>query len=323
MSKDKNAEGEPLRDDESLLPFDEHFEEVVAEGGKRVRRRGVYFLPNLLTTGALFAGFYAIISAMNGQFVSAAVAIFVAMILDGLDGRVARLTNTSSAFGEQYDSLSDMVSFGLAPALVMFSWALSSLGKIGWAAAFIYSACAALRLARFNTQIGVVDKRFFVGLASPPAAAMLASMVWLGHNHEPDIFLAAAAALITVLAGLLMASNIRYSSFKDLDFRGRVPFVVMLLVVLVFVVISINPPLVLLAMSLTYGLSGPLLWAWRRRHAWRFAVVQPPGNDSVDAMAGDDDQDAGAPIAAGSEQDGAVVPKRRGGRRPLKPTKEE
>lgn len=323
MSKDKNAEGEPLRDDESLLPFDEHFEEVVAEGGKRVRRRGVYFLPNLLTTGALFAGFYAIISAMNGQFVSAAVAIFVAMILDGLDGRVARLTNTSSAFGEQYDSLSDMVSFGLAPALVMFSWALSSLGKIGWAAAFIYSACAALRLARFNTQIGVVDKRFFVGLASPPAAAMLASMVWLGHSHEPDIFLAAAAALITVLAGLLMASNIRYSSFKDLDFRGRVPFVVMLLVVLVFVVVSINPPLVLLAMSLTYGLSGPLLWAWRRRHAWRSAVFQPSTDGSMGDESGDDDQGADAPIVAEPEQDSPVVPKKRGGRRPLKPTKEE
>lgn len=323
MSKDKNAEGEPLRDDESLLPFDEHFEEVVAEGGKRVRRRGVYFLPNLLTTGALFAGFYAIISAMNGQFVSAAVAIFVAMILDGLDGRVARLTNTSSAFGEQYDSLSDMVSFGLAPALVMFSWALSSLGKIGWAAAFIYSACAALRLARFNTQIGVVDKRFFVGLASPPAAAMLASMVWLGHSHEPDIFLAAAAALITVLAGLLMASNIRYSSFKDLDFRGRVPFVVMLLVVLVFVVVSINPPLVLLAMSLTYGLSGPLLWAWRRRHAWRSAVFQPSADGSMGDEGGDDDQGADAPIVAEPEQDSPVVPKKRGGRRPLKPTKEE
>src|SRR5690554_2131117 len=334
MSKDKNAEGEPLRDDESLLPFDEHFEEVVAEGGKRVRRRGVYFLPNLLTTGALFAGFYAIISAMNGQFVSAAVAIFVAMILDGLDGRVARLTNTSSAFGEQYDSLSDMVSFGLAPALVMFSWALSTLGKIGWAAAFIYSACAALRLARFNTQIGVVDKRFFVGLASPPAAAMLASMVWLGHNYEPDIFLASGAALVTVLAGLLMVSNIHYSSFKDLDFRGRVPFVVMVLVVLVFVVISINPPLVLLVMSLTYGLSGPLLWAWRRRHTWRPVSGQEPVGDvagdgesgeapdlKADAKADETDESGQNTAEPGQSTDDAL--KKRRTRRPLKPAKDE
>ncbi|UZJ44709.1 CDP-diacylglycerol--serine O-phosphatidyltransferase [Marinimicrobium sp. C6131] len=250
--------------DEGFLPFDEHVEEV-SENGKKVRHRGVYFLPNLFTTGALFAGFYAIISAMHGNFDSAAIAIFVAMALDGLDGRVARLTNTSSAFGEQYDSLSDMVSFGLAPSLVMFSWALSDLGKLGWAAAFVFAVCAALRLARFNTQIGVVDKKYFVGLASPPSAAILASIVWTGHSGDVSVSVAVASALITTIAGLLMVSNVRYYSFKDIDFRGRVPFVVMLMVVGVFVVVSINPPVVLLCMSVTYGLSGPVIWLWRRR----------------------------------------------------------
>ncbi len=255
----RSQEGE-----EGFLPFDEHIEEV-SENGKKVRHRGVYFLPNLFTTGALFAGFYAIISAMHGNFDSAAIAIFVAMALDGLDGRVARLTNTSSAFGEQYDSLSDMVSFGVAPALVMFSWALSDLGKLGWAAAFVFAVCAALRLARFNTQIGVVDKKFFVGLASPPSAAILASIVWTGHSGDVSTPVAVAAALITAVAGLLMVSNVRYISFKDIDFRGRVPFVVMLLIVAVFVIVSINPPIVLLCMSVTYGLSGPAVWLWRRR----------------------------------------------------------
>lgn len=260
-----NDQDSRLREgDEGFLPFDEHVEEV-SENGKKVRHRGVYFLPNLFTTGALFAGFYAIISAMHGNFDSAAIAIFVAMALDGLDGRVARLTNTSSAFGEQYDSLSDMVSFGLAPSLVMFSWALSDLGKLGWAAAFVFAVCAALRLARFNTQIGVVDKKYFVGLASPPSAAILASIVWTGHSGDVSVSVAVASALITTIAGLLMVSNVRYYSFKDIDFRGRVPFVVMLMVVGVFVVVSINPPVVLLCMSVTYGLSGPAIWLWRRR----------------------------------------------------------
>lgn len=264
-SSEKSSEkSESSKDAESLLPFGEHFEEV-SEGGKKVRHKGVYFLPNLFTTSALFAGFYAIVSAMNGHFEAAAIAIFVAMVLDGLDGRVARMTNTSSAFGEQYDSLSDMVSFGLAPALVMFSWALNDLGKLGWAAAFIFSACAALRLARFNTQIGVVDKKYFVGLASPPAAAIIASIVWTGHRGDVALPTAAFAAVITILAGLLMVSNVRYFSFKDLDFRGRVPFAVMLLVIVVFGVITINPPVMLLLLSVTYGLSGPVLWIWKRR----------------------------------------------------------
>lgn len=253
-----------LPEGESLLPFDEHVEEV-SENGKKVRHRGVHLLPNLLTTGALFAGFYAIVSAMQGNFENAAVAIFVAMVLDGMDGRVARLTNTSSAFGEQYDSLSDMVSFGLAPALVMFSWSLHDLGKLGWAAAFIYAACAALRLARFNTQIGIVDKKHFVGLASPAAAAIIASVVWSWHNSETDSLSAIPAAILTALAGLLMVSNFRYTSFKSIDFRGRVPFVVMLLIVFVFAILLVDPARVLLVMSVVYGLSAPVIWLWRKR----------------------------------------------------------
>lgn len=259
-SGDKKKSGE-----ESFLPFDEHIEEEVQEGGRKIRHRGVYLLPNLFTTAALFSGFYAIISAMYQQFEPAAIAVFVAMAFDGLDGRVARITNTSSAFGEQYDSLSDMVSFGLAPALVVFSWGLSELGKLGWAAAFAFAACAALRLARFNTQIGTVDKGHFVGLASPPAAALIAAMVWVGKDITVGMPLAIFAMVVTALTGLLMVSNFRYPSFKNIDLRGRVPFVAMLVVVLVFVVVSIDPARVLLAMASTYAVSAPLLWLWRHR----------------------------------------------------------
>jgi len=264
MAADEKSKEQSEASPEGFLPFGEHIEEV-SVNGKKVRHRGVYFLPNLFTTGALFAGFYAIVSAMDGNFTAAAVAIFVAMILDGLDGRVARMTNTSSAFGEQYDSLSDMVSFGLAPALVMFSWALSGLGKLGWAAAFLFAACAALRLARFNTQIGKVDKKYFVGLASPPAAAFIASTVWFFHGGGVSTVAAVFAALATAAAGVLMVSNVRYYSFKDIDFRGRVPFVMMLAVVGFFVVVSVNPPLVLLIISTTYAASGPGIWLWQRR----------------------------------------------------------
>ncbi|MBU2885191.1 CDP-diacylglycerol--serine O-phosphatidyltransferase [Gilvimarinus agarilyticus] len=252
------------QEDDSLLPFDEHVEEV-QEGDKKVRHRGVYLLPNLFTTAALFSGFYAIITATQGKFDVAAIAIFVAMLLDGMDGRVARLTNTSSAFGEQYDSLSDMVSFGLAPALVMFNWALADLGKFGWAAAFGFAACAALRLARFNTQIGKVDKGEFVGLASPSAAALIAATVWTGHDVAMNVPLAILAAFMTGVAALLMVSNVRYTSFKNIDFRGRVPFVKMLVVVLIFVVVSIDPPRVLLGMALIYAASGPAMWIWQRK----------------------------------------------------------
>lgn len=224
------------------------------------RRRGIYLLPNLFTTGCMFAGFYAIVSAMTGKFEVAAVAIFLAMILDGLDGRVARMTNTQSEFGAQYDSLADMVSFGLAPALVMFEWALSGMGKIGWAAAFAYMACAALRLARFNTQIGSAEKAFFQGLASPAAAATVVGFVWVVTDYGvngPDV--AWFALAITVLAGVLMVSNVRYHSFKDLDLKGKVPFVTLLAIVLGFVFVTIDPPQILFGGFMIYVLSGPVL----------------------------------------------------------------
>ena len=221
--------------------------------------RGIYLLPNLFTTAGLFAGFYAIVAAIRGDFESAAIAIFVAMVMDGLDGRIARLTNTQSAFGAEYDSLADMVSFGLAPALVIFQWALLDTGKFGWMVAFIYAACGALRLARFNTQIGIEDKRYFQGLPSPAAAACLAGWVWAGHSNGIDASLMTAVALpLTFLCGILMVSTVRYHSFKELDLRGKVPFVVMLVLVLVFALIAIDPPLILFGGFVCYAISGPL-----------------------------------------------------------------
>ncbi|GAB2525918.1 CDP-diacylglycerol--serine O-phosphatidyltransferase [Microbulbifer agarilyticus] len=260
-NKDTRAKGSGS-DEEIRLPVDEHVEEEVWEDGKKVRAKGVYLLPNLITTGALFSGFYAIVAGMGGKFEAAAIAIFAAMILDGLDGRVARLTDTQSAFGVQYDSLSDMVSFGLAPALVVFSWGLAPLGKLGWAAAFLYAACAALRLARFNTQVDTVDKGVFIGLASPTAAAIVASMVWAGHETDVGTGLAIVAALVTAAAGLLMVSNFHYTSFKKLDFKGRVPFVMMLAIILVFSLVTIDPPRVLLVIAIIYTFSGPAMWGW-------------------------------------------------------------
>ncbi len=237
-------------------------------------RRGIYLLPNLFTTAALFAGFYAIVAAMGGRFEAAAVAIFVAMVLDGLDGRVARMTNTQSAFGAEYDSLSDMVSFGLAPALVMYEWSLHSMGKIGWLAAFIYTAGAALRLARFNTQLEVADKRFFQGLPSPSAAAVVTGLVWVGYDYEvAGTALAWLACVVTIAIGLLMVSNVRFYSFKELDLKGRVPFMAMLVVILIFVLVSLDPPQVLFGTFVLYALSGPVVTAWlllrrrRRREA--------------------------------------------------------
>jgi len=224
------------------------------------RRRGIYLLPNLFTTACLFAGFYAIVASMTGRFESAAMAIFIAMVMDGLDGRVARLTNTQSDFGAQYDSLADMVSFGLAPALVAFQWSLSGLGKLGWLAAFVYTASAALRLARFNTQVGIADKNYFQGLASPAAAAVVAGMVWIGMDYQLNaVDLKIPVLIITVMVGLLMVSNVRYKSFKDLDLKGKVPFVAVLVVMLVFVFISTDPPLVLFSIFMLYALSGPVL----------------------------------------------------------------
>jgi len=222
--------------------------------------KGIYLLPNLLTTGGLFSGFYAVVASMNGSFIAASAAIFVAMIFDGLDGRVARLTNTQSAFGAEYDSMSDMLSFGIAPALIAYNWGLSELGKIGWLAAFIYVAGAALRLARFNTMIGKVDKRYFQGLASPAAAAILAGMVWLGAEYELNGHdYGAVVALITILSGSLMVSNFRYHSFKDVDWKNRVSFLAILLVVIVFVIVATDPALVLFSIFSLYALSGPIV----------------------------------------------------------------
>lgn len=237
----------------------------------RMRDRGIYLLPNLFTTGALFAGFYAVVQAMNGRFEHAAVAIFIAMVLDGLDGRVARMTRTQSAFGAEYDSLSDMVSFGVAPALVIYEFALQGMGKMGWIAAFVYCAGAALRLARFNTQLDVVtDKRFFQGLPSPSAAALIAGFVWVmveyGVAGEDVRWL---AAFIALFGGLTMVSNFRYYSGKEINLRKSVPFFVILLIVLAFILISTSPPEVLFGVFLLYGLSGYgyagwLLWQRRK-----------------------------------------------------------
>ncbi|MCL7461999.1 CDP-diacylglycerol--serine O-phosphatidyltransferase [Pseudomonas sp. NW5] len=269
---EQSSEANKATGHDSLLPIDEHVEEGQDAEGRKIRHRGVYLLPNLFTTANLFAGFFSIISAMNGRFEVAAIAIFVAMILDGLDGRVARLTNTQSAFGAEYDSLSDMVAFGLAPALLAYQWALSELGNVGLTVAFLYAACAALRLARFNTQIGKVDKRYFIGLASPAAAGVVAGMVWALKDFGVDgadlpWFVVLLFALLVASAGGLMVSNIKYHSFKDFDLRGRVPFVAILIAVLVFAVVFSDPPRILLLIFLVYAASGPgqrLLAVYRR-----------------------------------------------------------
>ena len=241
-------------DAERLLPVDEHVEEGQDADGHKVRQRGVYLLTNLFTTANLFAGFFSIISAVNGKFEIAAITVFVAMVLDSLDGRVARMTNTQSAFGAEYDSLSDMVAFGVAPAMLAYTWALQGLGNVGLAISFIYVACAALRLARFNTQIGTADSRFFIGLASPAAAGVVAGMVWavstlpekgLAGDDLP-ILVVMLFALLVAAAGLLMVSNFKYNSFKKLDLRGRVPFVAILAIVLGFAVVFSDPARILL-----------------------------------------------------------------------------
>lgn len=223
------------------------------------KRKGIYLLPNLLTTAGLFSGFFAIVSSMNGRYEAAAVAIFVAMIFDALDGRVARMTNTQSEFGAEYDSMADMVSFGIAPALVAYNWGLTDLGKIGWLAAFVYVAGAALRLARFNTQVGIADKRFFQGLASPAAAALVAGLVWVGVEYKVDgNDVSIIVALLTGIAGLLMVSNFKYNSFKEVDWHGKVPFVALLIIMLVFVVVATEPALVLFLVFVLYALAGPV-----------------------------------------------------------------
>jgi len=222
--------------------------------------RGIYLLPNLMTTGALFAGFYAVIAGIQGEFEQGAIAIFIAMVLDGLDGRIARMTNSTSAFGAEYDSLADMVSFGLAPALLVFQWTLNDFGKVGWLVAFIYTVAAALRLARFNTQVGIADKRYFQGLPSPAAAALVAGLIWVVESNQIDFSLIPLVALImTLFAGVMMVSNTRFSSFKDLNLKDKVPFVTLLIVVLVLVVITIKPAMILFLIFFAYAISGPIL----------------------------------------------------------------
>jgi len=238
-----------------------------SERTDKVPLRGVYLIPNLITTGALFSGFYAIVAAMDGHFIAAALAIYAAGILDALDGPMARMTHTESPFGAQYDSLSDMVAFGVAPALVAFSWSLSVLGRIGWVVTFIYMACAALRLARYNIQ---TEHKSFTGLASPSAAGIVASTVWImSEYYAPGEVVsrsvASATAIITVLAGLLMASNFEYLSWKVFNFKGRVPFLAMLAVVLIFAVILWEPPRVLLTLGVCYAASGPLRFVWEKK----------------------------------------------------------
>jgi len=225
-----------------------------------IRQRGIYLLPNLFTTGALFAGFYAVTSAIGGRYETAVISIFVAMILDGLDGRVARLTNTQSEFGAQYDSLSDMVSFGVAPALVMYLFAFSTLGKVGLFAAFVHTAGGALRLARFNTQLETADKRYFQGLPSPAAAAIPAGGLWFcienGYDVENFKYLVLVA---TICTGLLMVSNFRYSSFKEIDLKNKVPFIVAIIAMLAISFVMAQPQRMLFLLSVAYAASGPIV----------------------------------------------------------------
>jgi len=256
-----NNELEPITSDEDIVLV-------------RKPRKGIYVLPNLFTLAALFGGFYAIVMAMQGQFIQSSIGIFCAMVLDSLDGRVARMTNTQSAFGEQMDSLSDMVSFGAAPALISYVWVLNGLGKWGWFAAFVYCACAALRLARFNVNTAVVDKKFFQGLPSPAAGALMAGFIWLADDNKipvRDTAIPWITFFIAVYAGLTMVSNARFYSGKALDVRYRVPFGVMVLMILTFVLISSNPPLTLFGLFVVYSISGYVIWAWERLSGKRFS----------------------------------------------------
>jgi CDP-diacylglycerol--serine O-phosphatidyltransferase len=236
----------------------------------RIRRRGIYLLPNLFTTAALFAGFYAIVQAMNLTFDLAAIAIFYAMVLDALDGRVARLTRTQSAFGAEYDSLSDMVSFGAAPALVMYEWVLRDMGKLGWIAAFVYCVCTALRLARFNTMLDVADKRWFTGIPSPAAAALVAGFVFIVDDYNIDpLTIKWWAFGVTVFAGLTMVSNLKYWSFKSINLKKSVPFVAILLIAVAIALLSYQPAIVLFAGFVAYALSGYAVSGWQLLRRWR------------------------------------------------------
>lgn len=241
-----------------------------------LRKKGVYLLPNAVTTASLFAAFYAVVQAMNGDFERAAISIFISMVLDGMDGRVARWTHTQSSFGEQYDSLADMVAFGAAPALIMYEWILKDLGRWGWFAAFVYCAGAALRLARFNANIGVVDKRYFQGLPSPAAAALVAGFIWLADDLSlpvDDMALIWGAWAITLYAGVTMVSNVPFYSFKDLGRHKRVPIIVIFLIGMAMFVLSAYPPTVLFILFVAYGLSGYVVWAWNARRGRRTSDV--------------------------------------------------
>jgi CDP-diacylglycerol---serine O-phosphatidyltransferase len=260
-------------------PVERHAKSPAIEAA---RKRGIYILPNLFTTLALFAGFYAIVQGMNHDFEKSAIAIFVAMVLDSLDGRVARLTRTQSAFGAEYDSLSDMVSFGAAPALVVYEWALRDMGRLGWIAAFVYCAGAALRLARFNTQLSVADKRWFTGLPSPAAAALVAGMIWVFNDYQvKGGEVRGFAAALTIYAGITMVSNVKFYSGKDINLRRAVPFWVALIFVVVLLLISSAPSIVLWGVMLCYGVSGYVLWVVQR---WRTSSTQKQYDNIRDAI---------------------------------------
>ena len=258
-------------------------EAEVAEA-PRPRRRGIYVLPNAITLAALFAGFYAIVMAMNGRFEQSCIGVFCAAVLDSLDGRVARMTNSQSAFGEQMDSLCDMVSFGAAPAIIVYTWAFTGLGKLGWIPAFVYMSGAALRLARFNVNIGVVDKRFFQGLPSPAAAALVMGLIWVmddaGLKSVPKIdWLVWTAFGVTLFAGLSMVTNAPFYSFKVVGGKRTVPFAVIVAIALGIAVISLDPPRVLFAIFCAYGLSGYAVYAWRRAKGHRTSVIATSTDD--------------------------------------------
>jgi CDP-diacylglycerol--serine O-phosphatidyltransferase len=259
--------------------------ETEAEGELKPRRKGIYLLPNLLTTGCMFSGFYAIVAAIDKNFAPAGEAIFVAMLFDTLDGRMARLTKTESAFGKEYDSLADMVSFGVAPAIVAYQWGVVRIaefghywGRFGWLACFFYTAAAGMRLARFNVR-AAADKRYFEGLPSPSAAANVAGFIWFSsHFHEPGLIGLIAALVLTACAGALMVSRFSFPSFKQFNLDKRVKFVYLLIVPLFFVLISLDPPAMLLAIFGTYALSAPVLWVGRRlRRLFRGSPVPGPG----------------------------------------------
>jgi CDP-diacylglycerol---serine O-phosphatidyltransferase len=238
------------------------------------RKKGIYILPNLFTLAALFGGFYSVVMAMDGRFHEAAIGVFCAMVLDSLDGRVARMTNTQSAFGEQMDSLSDMVSFGAAPALIAYEWSLKGLGRWGWIAAFVYCSCAALRLARFNVNTGVVDKRYFQGLPSPAAAALVAGFIWLMTDLEINpASLKWEMFAFALFAGLTMVTNVPYYSFKDINFKKSVPFIVVVLIALGLAIITVHPPIVLFSVFVAYGLSGYAVYGYRKAKGQRTSVI--------------------------------------------------